>query len=275
MPYPIKHSVPKAKGQDHVPKSQGVLCRNTTDKNVIETILANDVLPGRGKHVYGHNGNRIFLSLVKDCGMKHSSCPNYLKKDQAKMIYESMNDLNPPGRFLKLIEQEEGRELWQEMNEDDAIFKIRQAMRDNSRRNMASTIRSNQHASACASLQAVMNDRKLRRSPIENLYLQHAIQDAKLQLVRNALTFVPRAPAGSLRNSQQNFLVPRNMQHPNMLSYTPVNVAKRRESKTVNATTFLTPEDVESTSAQSQLQFSNSSSNMREGMNKTHKYQEF
>jgi len=273
MPYPIKHSTPKARAQDNLPKSQGTLCQNTKDENVVKTVRANDILPGRGKHVYGHNGNRIFLSLVKDNEMKHSNCPSYLKKGQAKMIYESITNLNPPGRFLKPFKQEEGVELWQEMSEDDAVNKIRQAMRDNFRRSMISTKRSSYHASA--SLQAFMSDRRLRRSPIEDLFLQRAIQDANLQLVRNDLAFVPRATEGSLRTSQLNFPAPSNMQHASMVSYTPVNVANWPESKIVNASTFLTPEDVKSSNAQFQFKFSNPSSHTHEGINKLHKYQHF
>jgi len=98
---------------------------------VIEAPTDNDILPGRGKHVYSHKGNNYFLSLVKKYEFKNVSCPKALKPVYAKAIYTCIRNLEPPGRFLKAASEDENEETWVEMSPEEALTKIRQAMRDN------------------------------------------------------------------------------------------------------------------------------------------------
>lgn len=101
------------------------------DRIIVKMPTDNDILPGRGKHVYSHQGNNTFLSLVKKYEFKNISCPKALKPVYAKAIYTCICKLDPPGRFLKAASQEDGNEEWHEMSQEEALTKIRQAMRDN------------------------------------------------------------------------------------------------------------------------------------------------
>lgn len=95
----------------------------------------NDVLSGRGKNIYTHEGNMKFLCFIKKYQFKHMNCPKTMKPVYAKAIYTSVNELVPPGRFLKPISKGALRSIdetgWVEMSYDEALVKIRQAMRDN------------------------------------------------------------------------------------------------------------------------------------------------
>jgi len=103
---------------------------------IITTPTKNDIISGRGTHVYNHHGNINFMSLVKKYQSKHEVCPKSLKKVHSKEIYLNIRKLNPPGRFLKTYTNGNGRVGWVEMDYKNTILKIRQAMRDNELREM-------------------------------------------------------------------------------------------------------------------------------------------
>ena len=100
----------------------------------------NDVLSGRGKHVFNHPGNIRLMVLVKQNLSNRHNCPKTLKPKVAEKIYNSIcsenhhyTTMDSPGRFLKTIssnESDEHNRIWVEMDKKDAILKIRQAMRD-------------------------------------------------------------------------------------------------------------------------------------------------
>lgn len=94
----------------------------------------NDVICGRGKHVFNHPGNIHFMILIKDYQNHYGDCPKSLKSAFANSIYARIRELNPPGRFLKLSSRNKEENEWEEMDEKAAIMKIRQAMRDHNLR---------------------------------------------------------------------------------------------------------------------------------------------
>lgn len=99
----------------------------------------NDVLSGRGKHVFNHPGNIRLMSLVKQNLFNRHDCPKILKPEVAEKIYNSICSENhnyamdSPGRFLRAISSngsDEHNKIWLELDKKNAILKIRQAMRD-------------------------------------------------------------------------------------------------------------------------------------------------
>jgi len=101
-----------------------------TSFDIITTPTKNDIISGRGTHVYNHHGNINFMSLVKKYQSMHEICPKALKKIHSQEIYTNIRKLNPPGRFLKPCTVH-GQVGWVEMDYKNTILKIRQAMRDN------------------------------------------------------------------------------------------------------------------------------------------------
>jgi hypothetical protein len=89
----------------------------------------NDVIKGRGVKIAQHIGNLRFRALIKQ---KHD--PTYCegfssseKKALAKEIIQHIQDLNPPGRFLK---QHGENGPWVELTKTETEKKTKQALRD-------------------------------------------------------------------------------------------------------------------------------------------------
>lgn len=99
------------------------------------SINDNDVISGRGKHVFNHYGNIQFMSLVKRFQLEFDKCQKAHKPILAEKIYRTIQELDPPGRFLKLCSKTTSETKWVEMDKKAAIMKIRQAMRDSELRN--------------------------------------------------------------------------------------------------------------------------------------------
>ncbi len=84
---------------------------------------SNDVLCGTGNGVIRHPGNQTFLDLVKEKYMAYFQAKQKEKKEIADWIAKEI--FTKDGRFLK---QHEG--CWFEINYDDVLRKISQALRD-------------------------------------------------------------------------------------------------------------------------------------------------
>jgi len=135
MPYPIKLKNAKI----------GVLALNPISQETMiskETVTPNDILPGRGKNAYLHYGNRIFLSLIKQYDNRFFNSPNSLRKKYVEEIHTLLSQLDPPARFLKPCKKVERKDQWEEMSSNEALTKIRQAIRDNKRRKNRETVSS-------------------------------------------------------------------------------------------------------------------------------------
>jgi len=106
-------------------------------------VTDNDVLSGRGVNIAAHPGNERFRTLVTTRA-DASYCETYSateKKAVAEEIVRHINQLDPPGRFLK----REGRGQvsrglngpWEELSRRESIKKTCQALRDCNRADRA------------------------------------------------------------------------------------------------------------------------------------------
>lgn len=87
----------------------------------------NDVLYGRGFAISNHPGNQRYRSLVCTLKSEYDVAPKVLKGVYSNRIVQSVYSLDPPGRFLRM---NRSSGLWEEVDEDNACDKARQALRD-------------------------------------------------------------------------------------------------------------------------------------------------
>jgi hypothetical protein len=87
----------------------------------------NDVLYGRGFAISNHPGNQRYRSLVCTLKSEYDVAPKVLKGVYSNRIVQSIYSLDPPGRFLRM---NRSSGLWEEVDEDNACDKARQALRD-------------------------------------------------------------------------------------------------------------------------------------------------
>ena len=113
----------------------------TKKKNGIQTekivVHEHDVLNGRGVNIAQHPGNLRFRALVKSHA-DQSYCSDYsstAKKALAEEIIHHIQNLNPPGRFLKrpprnkkASDVDDGH--WEPLTAGEILKKTRQALRD-------------------------------------------------------------------------------------------------------------------------------------------------
>lgn len=100
------------------------------------TVNDHDVLSGRGVNIAHHSGNQRFRALITTYH-DESYCTSYSaseKRAVATEIITHIQDLNPPGRFLKRLGKGQvSRGLagpWQLLSEKEACKKTCQALRD-------------------------------------------------------------------------------------------------------------------------------------------------
>ena len=86
----------------------------------------NDVLCGRGKFAMNWPGNLFHKDLI-ECHREHYFSADDLpkKRQLAVNIVDEIFSRSPPGRFLKLINDE-----WLEVDSEAAVRKTRQALRE-------------------------------------------------------------------------------------------------------------------------------------------------
>lgn len=110
-------------------------------KDLIEVLNQNDVLCGRGSGPNDHRGNVKFRNLVYERRAEYLASTTRKAKGQiAQDIVDYVRTgLNPPGRFLKKIEAKtakslgisRGADVWVEVDDDTALEKAKQALRQN------------------------------------------------------------------------------------------------------------------------------------------------
>ena len=97
------------------------------DQVIIIEPRDNDVLYGRGFAISNHPGNQRYRSLVCTLKSEYDIAPKVLKGVYSNRIVQSVYNLDPPGRFLRM---NRSSGLWEEVDEDNACDKARQALRD-------------------------------------------------------------------------------------------------------------------------------------------------
>ena len=114
-------------------------CNNNIHSTVKVIPNQNDVMSGRGTHVFNHPGNILLMSLVKLNLSNLQDCPKMLKPKVAEKVYSSICSeahhytMDSPGRFLRAMfssESDKHNKIWVELDKKHAILKIRRAMRD-------------------------------------------------------------------------------------------------------------------------------------------------
>ena len=83
----------------------------------------NDVIKGRGFKIAFSPGNRQYTSILGS--FKAASALSNIRSEKdryARLVFQQVRNMHPPGRFLDLDEESN---KWKVMSEKDALFKIR------------------------------------------------------------------------------------------------------------------------------------------------------
>ena len=95
-------------------------------KCVVTQANAEDVIYGRGNHLKTHPGNIHYRSLVDALREYYVAFSKDKKRFASKLIYDTIQDQSPPGRFLA----ESTTGIYVELDSEDAIRKISQCFRE-------------------------------------------------------------------------------------------------------------------------------------------------
>lgn len=97
-----------------------------TDDTPISYANVGDVIYGRGNHLKAHPGNVYYRSLVDSLKEYYVAFSKDKKKLVSELVYESIKNQNPPGKFLA----ECHARLYTELDMADAVKKISQCFRE-------------------------------------------------------------------------------------------------------------------------------------------------
>lgn len=91
-----------------------------------------DIKGGRGNGSNMHHGNRYYQERVMENRQAYKeSRGNFAKNVIAESILDSIQNRNPPGRFLESHVNDDGKEIWSIITDRNALIKkIKQALRD-------------------------------------------------------------------------------------------------------------------------------------------------
>lgn len=87
----------------------------------------NDVLKGRGVVINDYPGNLQYRFIVNQYKTSCVHSEKHVKAQIARHIYEKIQRMDPPGRFL---DQDRLTKRWYVISERDALHKIKIALRD-------------------------------------------------------------------------------------------------------------------------------------------------
>jgi hypothetical protein len=90
----------------------------------------NDVLFGRGHKIYKHAGNQRYRYVIQALKREHDAAAKSLRAVYGNQVVNYIQNLQPPGRFLKRQEGKEGVGAWIEVDTKSAVERARQALRD-------------------------------------------------------------------------------------------------------------------------------------------------
>ena len=111
---------------------------------------ANDVLSGRGKGNEKHSGNIRYRAIIKRRQIEYNQLAKTRDKNiVAKMVFQEIQSLNPPGRFLT---QTKDCHLWYHQDEESVMLKIKQALREK-----AKVVKQDQNSPAKTKMRATAN----------------------------------------------------------------------------------------------------------------------
>lgn len=94
---------------------------------IIITPHENDVISGRGQTTNAHPGNVSYRRIVADEHRAYSLTDNKGKKSIASQIISTIQNANPPGRFLCL---DKNTGLWSRMHDERVLRKVCQRLRE-------------------------------------------------------------------------------------------------------------------------------------------------
>ena len=97
---------------------------------IVREINCNDVLNGRKNNVYTNLGNVFYRKLVRAVKVDYIAATKGQKRIFARLIYQRIKFLNPPGRFLQQTSNSENGSVFHEIGEDKVLLKVRQALRE-------------------------------------------------------------------------------------------------------------------------------------------------
>ena len=101
---------------------------NNSSQSNQDTLIPHhhDVLSGRGNNVNSSPGNKFFRELVKAVRVNYVATPKQQKPLFSQHIFLTIQNLTPPGRFLKKCKDN----LYHDVGDKKAIEKTRQALRE-------------------------------------------------------------------------------------------------------------------------------------------------
>ncbi len=99
----------------------------TTNSTSINEININDVLCGRGGKINAYSGNVQFRKLVKLHKKAYLMVKKHEKVEIAQMVVNTIQSMDPPGRFLK---EHEDSKSWVEIPNERVLKKTKQALRE-------------------------------------------------------------------------------------------------------------------------------------------------
>lgn len=111
------------------PKSSEINVAGDTSEETTNIVSPReqDVICGRGNFANYHAGNAYFRNLVQSYKIDYVACDKADKKKYSKMIFDTIRNLKPPGRFLKFDAR---LNTWFDIGEKKALDKTRQALRE-------------------------------------------------------------------------------------------------------------------------------------------------
>jgi len=104
-----------------------ILC---TDDIVVHD---HDILSGRGVGISQHPGNERFRTLISSSYRDKSYCTSYSRREKmalANEIIAHIENLNPPGRFVKRRSDNRNNGSWSTLSKKEVVKKTIQALRD-------------------------------------------------------------------------------------------------------------------------------------------------
>lgn len=97
-----------------------------TIATAISDAKSEDVIYGRGNRLKNHPGNMYYRSLIKAIREYYVIFPKDKKRLVSKIIFDSIKNQDPPGRFL--TETHDGQ--FMELEVEDTLRKISQCLRE-------------------------------------------------------------------------------------------------------------------------------------------------
>ena len=144
----------------------------------------NDVLCGRGKFAMNWPGNLFYKYLIEYHRCNYFSGDNNAKRQVTVDIVNEISSRSPPGRFLKIINDE-----WVEAGNEIAVQKTRQALREGKFINILNITNFNKRNKSENNKQAIQKSYKsLEKSNKSKVESQHKEFVSSCETPKSALS---------------------------------------------------------------------------------------